>query len=216
MTAKMPGLSLNFRSSRRALLVLAAAALWLAACAPPGPRLPRLAPDAVVLAFGDSLTAGTGADEGAAYPAVLAQLIGRRVVNAGVPGEVSAEGRERLPALLDEVRPQLLILCHGGNDLLRGRERSEIDANLRVMIRTAQAQGTSVVLIGVPAPNLARAVPDFYRTLARELQLPYEGEMLGDILGDRSLKSDPIHPNAAGYRLFAQRLAALLKDAGAL
>jgi lysophospholipase L1-like esterase len=212
----MTGLSADHRLSRARVLALVAVALALAACAPSTPRLPKLAPDAVVLAFGDSLTAGTGADDAAAYPAVLAQLIGRRVVNAGVPGEVSAEGRERLPALLAELRPQLLILCHGGNDLLRGREPGSIDANLRGMIRAAQAQGVSVVLVGVPAPNLARAVPDFYRTLARELKLPYEGEILGEILGDRSLKSDPIHPNAAGYRLFAQRMAAVLKAAGAL
>lgn len=195
---------------------LAALVASLAACSPSIPRLPKLAPDAVVLAFGDSLTAGTGAEEATAYPAVLAQLIGRRVVNAGVPGEVSAEGRERLPALLEEHRPQLVILCHGGNDLLRGREPGSIDANLRDMIRAAQAQGASIVLVGVPAPNLARAVPEFYRSLARDLKLPYEGEILSTIEGDRSLKSDPIHPNAAGYRLFAERIAALLKKAGAL
>jgi len=188
----------------------------LAACSPSTPRLPKLTPDAVVLAFGDSLTAGTGAEEATAYPAVLAQLIRRRVVNAGVPGEISAEGRERLPALLEEHRPQLVILCHGGNDLLRGREAGGIDANLRGMIRAAQAQGASILLVGVPAPNLARAVPDFYRALARDLKLPYEGEILSRIEGDHSLKSDPIHPNAAGYRLFAERIASLLREAGAL
>lgn len=198
------------------VLVLAALVASLAACSPSIPRLPKLAPDAVVLAFGDSLTAGTGAEEATAYPAVLAQLIGRRVVNAGVPGEVSAEGRERLPVLLEEHRPQLVILCHGGNDLLRGRETASIDANLRDMIRAAQARGANIVLVGVPAPNLARAVPQFYRALARDLKLPYEGEILSRIEGDRSLKSDPIHPNAAGYRLFAERIASLLREAGAL
>jgi len=170
----------------------------------------------VVLAFGDSLTAGTGADARSAYPAILAELIGRRVVNAGVPGEVSAEGRERLPELLGALRPQLLILCHGGNDLLRGRAAGSINANLRAMIGAARAQGVNVVLIGVPGPNLARAVPDFYRSIARELKLPYEGKILTAIEGNRSLKSDLVHPNAAGYRMLAQRVAALLKDAGAL
>lgn len=202
-------------SSARVLgwLVLASV---MAACSPSVPRLAKLAPDAVVLAFGDSLTAGTGAEEAAAYPAVLARLIGRRVVNAGVPGELSGEGRGRLPSLLDEHRPQLLILCHGGNDLLRRREPGAIDDNLRGMIREAQSRGIGVLLVGVPAPNLARTVPDFYRRLASDLKIPYEGEVLSRIEGDHSLKSDPIHPNAAGYRLFAERIAARLKEAGVL
>jgi acyl-CoA thioesterase-1 len=212
----MPGLLPNRLVPSAMLLGLIALALSLAACSPSTPRLPKLAPDAVVLAFGDSLTAGTGAEEAAAYPAILAQLIGRPVVNAGVPGEVSAEGRERLPALLADVRPQLLVLCHGGNDLLRGRDARTIDANLRSMVLAARSQGVSVVLLGVPAPNLARAVPDFYRKLAHELKLPYDGDILSRIEGNRSMKSDPIHPNAAGYRLLAQRVAALLKEAGAL
>jgi len=202
-------------SSARVLgwLVLASV---MAACSPSVPRLAKLAPDAVVLAFGDSLTAGTGAEEAAAYPAVLARLIGRRVVNAGVPGELSGEGRGRLPSLLDEHRPQLLILCHGGNDLLRRREPGAIDDNLRGMIREAQSRGIGVLLVGVPAPNLARTVPDFYRRLAGDMKIPYEGEVLSRIEGDHSLKSDPIHPNAAGYRLFAERIAARLKEAGVL
>ncbi len=202
-------------SSARVLgwLVLASV---MAACSPSVPRLAKLAPDAVVLAFGDSLTAGTGAEEAAAYPAVLARLIGRRVVNAGVPGELSGEGRGRLPSLLDEHRPQLLILCHGGNDLLRRREPGAIDDNLRGMIREAQSRGIGVLLVGVPAPNLARTVPRFYRRLAGDMKIPYEGEVLSRIEGDHSLKSDPIHPNAAGYRLFAERIAARLKEAGVL
>jgi len=212
----MPGLFSRFNGPRTAAYGLLALAFSLSACSPSTPRLPKLAPDAVVLAFGDSLTAGTGADARSAYPAILAELIGRRVVNAGVPGEVSAEGRERLPELLGALRPQLLILCHGGNDLLRGRAAGSINANLRAMIGAARAQGVNVVLIGVPGPNLARAVPDFYRSIARELKLPYEGKILTAIEGNRSLKSDLVHPNAAGYRMLAQRVAALLKDAGAL
>jgi len=194
---------------------LAALLLTLTACTAP-PTLPRLPAEAVVLAFGDSLTYGTGADGGQSYPAVLAALAGRRVINAGVPGEVSAEGLTRLPALLDEHRPRLLILCHGGNDLLRKHNEQELTRNLRAMVEAARSRGIAVVLVGVPAPGLLLNVPDLYEKLAEEHRLPYEAEALRTILGDRALKSDPIHPNAEGYRQLAQRLHTLLREAGAL
>ncbi|MBI3575228.1 MAG: arylesterase [Gammaproteobacteria bacterium] len=195
--------------------VAAALLLLLAACSAP-PTLPRLPAGAVVLAFGDSLTYGTGADSGQSYPAVLTALAGWRVINAGVPGEVSAEGLARLPGVLDEYRPQLLILIHGGNDLLRKGSAQELARNLRAMVEAARSRGIAVVLVGVPAPGLVLGVPELYATLAEEQRLPYDAEALRTILGDRALKSDPIHPNAEGYRQLAQRLHALLRAAGAL
>ncbi len=130
----------------------------------------------------------------------------------GDPGE----GLARLPGLLDEHRPQLLILTHGGNDLLRKGSPDELARNLRAMVDTARARGIAVVLVGVPAPGLLLDVPEVYARLAKEYKLPYDGEVLRAIESDRALKSDPIHPNAEGYRRLAQQLAALLREAGAL
>lgn len=194
----------------------AALSLLGAACSERPPRLAPLAADAVVLAFGDSLTYGSGANSSESYPAVLSRLIGRTVINAGVPGEVSADGLKRLPGLLAEHRPQLVILCHGGNDLLRKQDEALLAANLAAMVQQVKAQGASVLLIGVPKPGLGLEVPALYAQLARTQQLPYEGKIMAKIEGDRALKSDLIHPNAAGYRLLAQRLQALLGEAGAV
>jgi len=182
-------------------------------------RTPRLAPLAgndVVVAFGDSLTYGTGAAADRSYPAVLARLIGRRVVNAGVPGEVTAEGLKRLPGVLDETRPALLILCLGGNDMLRKLGERQTADHLRAMVRLARERHVEVVLLGVPRPGIFASPPAFYPEIADEFHLPYEGRVLRHILTDRALKSDPIHPNALGYRKLAEAVAALLARSGAV
>ena len=180
------------------------------------PALPKLAANDVIVAFGDSLTYGTGADTQTAYPSVLSILIDRTVINAGVPGETTSEAIGRLPQVLDQHHPKLVLLCLGGNDMLRKTPVSTIEQNLRAMIRTILASGASVVLIGVPEPALFGGAPALYATIAEELKLPYEGEVFNDVLRDPRLKSDPIHANAEGYRLVAQRLAELLNSAGAL
>lgn len=197
---------------RALLLVLAA----LAGACGEAPRLAPLAPDAVVLAFGDSLTYGTGASAAQSYPAQLESLIGRSVVNAGVPGEVSARALERLPHALDEHRPQLLVLCIGGNDFLRNLGMAQAAANVQTMVAIARQRGIDVLLIGTPEKGLTVTPPPFYADVAEQQRIPYEGAVIGEILRNSELKSDTIHPNARGYRLIAERVAALLRKSGAL
>jgi len=188
----------------------------LASCGEKPPQLARLGPGDVVLAFGDSLTYGTGAAPEEAYPSVLTQLIHHPVVAAGVPGETTSEGLARLPAVLDEVKPRLLLLCLGGNDMLRRLDAAAMEANLRSMVQLARARGIAVVLIGVPEPVPFGATAPVYARLAAELRVPLERQILQDVLFDRELKSDQIHPNARGYRRMAQALADFLGRAGAL
>ena len=190
-------------------------ALILAGCSD-DPTLPRLTADDVIVAFGDSLTYGTGADTQAAYPAVLSTLVVHPIINAGEPGETTTEAIARLPQVLSQHHPKLVLLCLGGNDMLRQQPAATITENLRTLIRAIQASGASVVLIGVPEPKLFGSAPAFYADIADELKLPYEGEVFNEVLRNPSLKSDPIHANAQGYQLVAQRLAALLKSSGAL
>jgi lysophospholipase L1-like esterase len=180
------------------------------------PQLERLAPDAVILAFGDSLTYGTGAAEDESYPAQLEKLIGRRVVRAGVPGEVTAQALARLPAALEEHAPRLLLLCIGGNDFLRRLGNPQAERNVRAMVELARSRGVAVLLIGTPEPGFTVSPPAFYAGIAKHYGLPYEGGVVGEVLKDRSLKADPIHPNARGYRLIAERLAETLRDSGAI
>lgn len=200
--------------ARRALLL--AGFLLLAGCGGGTPKVAKLAAADAVLAFGDSLTFGTGARPEESYPAVLVQLTGRNVVRAGVPGEQTAGGLARLPEVLDEHRPKLVIVCLGGNDMLRKQPHAAIESNLLEILRTIKSRGIDAVLVGVPAPGLITSAPEFYEKLAREFRIPYEGKIVTSVLYQPELKSDPIHPNAAGYRRMAEALDRLLREAGAL
>lgn len=112
--------------------------------------------------------------------------------------------------------PRLVLLCLGGNDMLRRMDMAETEANLRAMVRLIRERGIGLVLIGVPEPRLLSDPPAFYATVAEEFGLPYEAGVFDDVLKSPALKSDPIHPNAQGYRQVAEALAALLAEAGAL
>ena len=187
----------------------------LAACGK-GPQVPALGNDDVVLAFGDSLTFGTGASPAESYPAQLQSLIGRKVINAGVPGEISADGLARLPDVLEEVKPKLLLLCHGGNDFLRKQSEATAAGNVRAMIKLAMDKGIGVVLIATPKPGLTISPPEFYAAIAKEFSIPFNDEALKSILRDNEFKSDLVHPNAKGYAQLAQALNKLLKKSGAI
>lgn len=175
-----------------------------------------LPPEAAVLAFGDSLTYGTGAAPGQSYPAVLQTLISRTVVNAGVPGETTAEGRARLQGFLDRYRPALVLLCLGANDMIRGLDEKTAAENLRAMIGMAKKSGAQVVLLGVPRPNIFGSPPEFFQTVAAELAVPYLKDAMGNAIRDPSLRSDPIHPNGRGYRKIAEEVASFLRRKGAI
>lgn len=201
---------------RNGFYLLIAVCMTLIVACPLSVGLPKLERDDVVVAFGDSITFGTGAAPHESYPAVLEKIIGRRVVNAGVPGEVTSEGLARLPKVLEREKPALVIICLGGNDLLRGMNKKQAADNIREMIRLTVQYGAAVILIGTPALGLSVSPEPFYREIAMEMNVSLEENILSDILSDNALKADLIHPNAAGYRRLAKAVADLMKKNGAI
>lgn len=208
MRAKLQALALRCVAGVL-ILVLHGAAPALAASLKP------LRADAVVLAFGDSLTYGIGSPE-MDYPRMLERQIDRRVVNSGDPGETTSHGRGRLPAVLAETKPDLMILCLGLNDFLLEVPAATTRDNLGAMIEAAQGQGTQVILLAVPRLRPGMAPEPLYRELGLRYGIPVAENLLPEVMRKALLKTDGVHPNRAGYQHIADGLARLLREAGAI
>ena len=203
--------------NRRHFLILTAAAF--AACGKKAPKHNALPRGSAVLALGDSLTYGYGANPTESYPARLAELTGWAITNGGVSGDTSAQALARLPELLREHTPRLVIISIGGNDFLRRQPENETRTNIRAIIQACKAAGAETLLVGVPGVGVGAALGypgdhPLYADLAKAENVPYYANGWSQILGKDALKSDQIHPNAAGYDTFARGLAAYLKENG--
>jgi acyl-CoA thioesterase I len=190
--------------------------ILLSGCGDKTPRISPLSSDAVILAFGDSLTHGNGAKENESYPAVLQELSGRKVINAGVSGEESEPGLKRLSSVLEQHQPRLLILCHGGNDMMRKKDINKMESNIRGMIQLALDKDIPVVMLGVPKPGLFLSSFEVYKKIADSTEIIFIEDLVPDVLGDKSMKSDTVHPNKDGYRVMAESIYSVLKESGAL
>lgn len=212
------------------IAVIGAALLALAACsdgadeaaAPPGgvaedgkpalPAIPVMGPERRIIAFGDSLFAGYGLDPRDAYPekleaALRAKGINADVINAGVSGDTTAAGLNRIAFTLNsqkETPPALFILELGGNDLLRGLSPEETKANLGKMLATLRDAKVPVLLMGMRSPpnygpEYQAQFDAIYRDLAKEYGAALIPFWLEDIYRDPTLfQQDKIHPTAEG------------------
>ncbi|MDR2342357.1 MAG: arylesterase [Campylobacteraceae bacterium] len=169
--------------------------------------------DVVILTFGDSITKGYGAKEDESYPSQLSKLLNMKIINGGISGETSSSGLSRLPDALAMYKPAIVILCHGGNDILRKQDLQITKQNLTKMIELIRKSGAEIVFIGVPTLKGFGIIDtaSFYDELADQYDLIYDDETLKKIIKTTSLKSDQIHPNKDGYLLLAQNIEKLLK-----
>lgn len=202
--------------ARRLLALLAL--LLVAACGQQ--KEDPLAAGTRVLALGDSLTAPHGIAPNEAWPTLLAERTGWVVTNAGISGDTSSGGLQRLPALLDEHNPQLVLVTLGGNDMLRRLPQGQTTANLGQILTLIKSRGAKAVLVATPKPSIAGAVfnnlspAEFYRPLAKDHGVPLIEDAMAEVLSDTQLKSDQLHPNAAGHALLSKKLFEALKTIG--
>ncbi len=177
-------------------------------------------PGSVVLALGDSLTEGAGVTREEAWPNLLANRTGWVVINGGVSGDTSGAAMLRLPSLLEEHKPVLVLVTLGGNDMLRRVPQAETVANLEKILTLIKIHGAKAVLLATPQPSIAGAVfqhlsaPDFYQRVADAKQVPLIEDAVADVISDPQLKGDPLHPNVAGHALLSEKIFEALKSIG--
>ena len=206
----------NIRSKVMALTLMSAA-VATSSCSREQPK-EYLPADSTVVALGDSLTYGYGATPQTSYPAILGELTGWQVINAGVNGDTSADVLARSAAIIAQ-NPDLVLLGVGGNDVLSRTEPLTTKANISATIATIKAANIPVVLIAEPhfssSALFGRASDNpIYKEIATSEEIPLYSKGWSEVLSDDSLKSDQIHANAAGYRHFAQGLYGYLQDEG--
>ncbi|MGE4532991.1 MULTISPECIES: arylesterase [Halomonas] len=215
MITRSPAVAL--RCSLGWLLALALV-LWTQAA--PAEERPTL------LVMGDSLSAAYGIEADAGWVSLLqARLDGKaRVVNASISGETSSGGATRLPELLGQHDPDIVLLELGGNDGLRGLPPGQFQANMRRMVEASQEAGAEVLLLGIDIPpNYGQAYRDaftgVYHRLADDYDLPLVPFLLeGVALEETLMQDDGIHPTAAAQPVILENvwptLAPLLEENG--
>ncbi len=156
-----------------------------------------------IICFGDSLTYGTGASQGLDYPSQLSRLIGRPIINAGIPGDTTASALARLDRDVLSRSPRIVLITLGGNDMKNRQDRDRAFRNLKTIITSIQDRGALVILGGLDVPIWGRGFEDGYRKSADKTGAVLIPDILKGLLGNPEKMSDAIHPNDAGYGIMA-------------
>lgn len=155
-----------------------------------------------IIVFGDSLVEGLGSTAGNDFVSVISRELNVPVINAGFSGDTTVTSLQRLDEDVLNQNPKIVVILLGGNDFLQRIRKETTLSNLRQMIQQIQARGAGVVLVGVRKIIYSSD----YEDLARETGSVYVPNILDETYGDKSLMADQIHPNDAGYKIFAEKI----------
>jgi len=187
------------------LLCLLTASLLLSGCAKREIKNIKSKGKSIVC-FGDSITFGYGADPGGDYPSALAKMTTFEVINAGIDGDTTTEALKRIKSDVLDRDPLLVIVEFGGNDFLRKIPEEVTINNMREIIDKIQVKGAMVAIADISTGMLLKQYRGAFYNIARERGAIFIPHILSGIITNPSLKSDFIHPNAAGYDVIAQRI----------
>ncbi|MEX0621567.1 MAG: GDSL-type esterase/lipase family protein [Candidatus Woykebacteria bacterium] len=164
-----------------------------------------------VIFFGDSLTAGVGAAQGEDFPTFVAQELGlANYINAGVSGDTTETALSRLQTDVIRKNPSLVVVELSGNDFLAGADVDETISNLDTIVGQIRQTGSAAVLVHIKFPQKTKKYEDGFRKISEQYDAEVVWNVLDGIAGDPSLMADTTHPNSAGYKLMAERIAKVL------
>lgn len=159
-----------------------------------------------IICFGDSLTAGYGAERERSYPVTLARLTSFNVINAGLSGDNTREALLRLETDVIDREPLMVIVEFGGNDLLGKLPLEETIKNMGEIVDKSQGAGAMVAIVDISADLVMEEYGQAFRSLARGKGAIFIRRAMDGIITDPSLKSDYMHPNSYGYKIMAHRI----------
>ena len=206
---RFAGMSATRRAVIVALGITTLVGVW---CCRSDPRISRPTAGERVIAFGDSLVEGVGANPGHDFVSVLSNRLGIRIINAGRRGDTTASALARLDAAVLSRNPRMVIVLLGGNDILRRISREATFEHLGTIVGRIRERGAAVVLVGVRGGLFRDAYGSEYERLARAMSAAVVPDILDGIFGSADRMSDGIHPNDRGYEMIADRLEPVLRD----
>jgi len=164
-----------------------------------------------IICFGDSITFGYGVNPGEDYPTALTKILNREVINAGVDGDTSIEGLERIKADVLEKDPYIVLIEFTGNDFIKKVPMDLTVSNITKMVREVQKAGRIAAIVDISAGLfLLEYRIQLYR-IARSTGSIFVPAVLRGIITNPSMKSDFMHPNAQGYKIVAERVYRAIK-----
>lgn len=181
--------------------------LLFCACAPQPANMNNNGTD--IIAFGDSLTYGYGAEPEESYPSVLGEMAGREIINLGVSGDTAADGLARIDDLKD-YNPYMVLIEFGANDYMRKRPFEQTKQALSDIVDYVQGRGAIAVLVDTGGPGMGKYT-DYMKDLSKQKRTLFVPAIMAGIFSDPSLKSDIIHPNVKGYKIVAERIYKRIK-----
>lgn len=179
------------------------------ACNKPNPKnYPNSNTD--IIAFGDSLTYGYGAERDETYPAYLSKMIGREVVNLGVSGDTSALGLARINEI-NKYSPYMVLIEFSANDFFRKNPKEATENNLKEIVRQVQNMGAIAVLVDTGGAYPMEPYTKIQKQIAKEYNTLFVPGIMDGIYNKKALKSDQIHPNNKGYEIVAKHIKKVIK-----
>lgn len=165
-----------------------------------------------IVAFGDSLVEGIGATQGNGFVSIVSRKLQVPIVNAGVKGNTTVHGLERLERDVLSKDPKVVLVLLGGNDFIRRIPKEETFRNLQTIVNRIHEKGAIVVLLGIRGGVLKDSYRADFDEFAKRNKVAYVPNVLGGLLGDKDVMADAVHPNDAGYAVIAERVAPVLED----